>query len=234
MVGVPGKYKGCETCRRRRVKVSAANGWFPIRPNTPADLKALGAHQRSKRLTTREQCSNERPLCTKCLNSGRDCEGYERERVFITGTLETKGRVASHPKKSGSNPVPSRREEKQWRRSSSRSEASSSPSAQPSAPYSSAWDECIPFSVHGNEYLSTMMALHTKLDSAGREPSEHVHSDEGPFKLSLQPYRFQELQPSNDPKEFHCEAQYLQSLTSASDNVQDLTDSYHVFLYEVS
>src|SRR5688572_23691632 len=35
MVGVPGKYKGCETCRRRRVKVSRTWGCFPIRPNTP-------------------------------------------------------------------------------------------------------------------------------------------------------------------------------------------------------
>ncbi|KYK60067.1 hypothetical protein DCS_01201 [Drechmeria coniospora] len=66
MVGVPGKYKGCETCRRRR-------------------------------------CSNERPYCRNCTNNGRRCEGYERDRVFITGTPETKGRVASHPRKAPSS-----------------------------------------------------------------------------------------------------------------------------------
>lgn len=30
MVGVPGKYKGCETCRRRRVKVSPFDLLFPL------------------------------------------------------------------------------------------------------------------------------------------------------------------------------------------------------------
>ena len=69
MVGVPGKYKGCETCRRRRVKVSLV-----------ADIR------RPEPFTHNRQCSNERPYCSNCVNSGRQCEGYERERVFITGT----------------------------------------------------------------------------------------------------------------------------------------------------
>ncbi|KAK4040900.1 hypothetical protein C8A01DRAFT_35072 [Parachaetomium inaequale] len=62
MVGVPGKYKGCETCRLRRVK-----------------------------------CDNQRPHCRKCLDGGRACAGYERETVFIIGTLEDQGRCSSHP-----------------------------------------------------------------------------------------------------------------------------------------
>lgn len=62
MVGVPGKYKGCETCRRRRVK-----------------------------------CDNARPFCRKCVDNGRECEGYERQMVFITATLEDGGRCSSHP-----------------------------------------------------------------------------------------------------------------------------------------
>ncbi|KAH6627769.1 hypothetical protein F5144DRAFT_549180 [Chaetomium tenue] len=62
MVGVPGKYKGCETCRLRRVK-----------------------------------CDNQRPYCRKCLDGGRTCAGYERETVFIIGTLEDQGRCSSHP-----------------------------------------------------------------------------------------------------------------------------------------
>ncbi|KAK3296131.1 uncharacterized protein B0H64DRAFT_374262 [Chaetomium fimeti] len=62
MVGVPGKYKGCETCRLRRVK-----------------------------------CDNQRPYCRKCLDGGRTCAGYERETVFIIGTVEDQGRCSSHP-----------------------------------------------------------------------------------------------------------------------------------------
>ncbi|KAK3401059.1 hypothetical protein B0T20DRAFT_160108 [Sordaria brevicollis] len=62
MVGVPGKYKGCNSCRVRRVK-----------------------------------CDNSRPYCRKCIDSGRECLGYERETVFIIGTIEDGGRCSSHP-----------------------------------------------------------------------------------------------------------------------------------------
>jgi hypothetical protein len=78
-----------------------------------------------------------------------------------------------------------------------------------------------------------MMALHTKLDSVGRKPTKQIYGDEEPFKLSMPPYKFQDLQPSNDPKEFNLEAQYLRSLGPGMDNTQDLVDSYHVLLYEV-
>ncbi|KKA30370.1 hypothetical protein TD95_001030 [Thielaviopsis punctulata] len=67
MVGVPGKYKGCETCRRRRVK-----------------------------------CDNIRPVCRKCVTTGRHCEGYERQMIFITATPEDGGRCSSHPPRSTS------------------------------------------------------------------------------------------------------------------------------------
>ncbi|KKF96246.1 Proteasome subunit alpha type-4 [Ceratocystis platani] len=62
MVGVPGKYKGCETCRRRRVK-----------------------------------CDNMRPICRKCVSTGRSCEGYERQMIFITATPEDGGREPLRP-----------------------------------------------------------------------------------------------------------------------------------------
>ncbi|EPE06082.1 c6 zinc finger domain-containing protein [Ophiostoma piceae UAMH 11346] len=62
MVGVPGKFKGCETCRLRRVK-----------------------------------CDNTRPFCRKCQDTGRECAGYERETVFIIGTVQDGGRCSSHP-----------------------------------------------------------------------------------------------------------------------------------------
>ncbi|ELQ41912.1 hypothetical protein OOU_Y34scaffold00247g46 [Pyricularia oryzae Y34] len=64
MVGVAGKYKGCNTCRGRRVKIFDRS--FERR---------------------------------KCTDSGRDCGGYERERVFIIGTPREHGRCSSHPRR---------------------------------------------------------------------------------------------------------------------------------------
>ncbi|KAK7966533.1 uncharacterized protein PG986_000810, partial [Apiospora aurea] len=61
------------------------------------------------------QCDNTRPFCKKCTDHGRTCEGYERETVFIVGTVDDKGRCASHPPRnlgqppaSSSSPSPSR------------------------------------------------------------------------------------------------------------------------------
>ncbi|KFY13912.1 hypothetical protein V492_02976, partial [Pseudogymnoascus sp. VKM F-4246] len=65
MVGVPGKFKGCNTCRDRRVK-----------------------------------CDNVRPKCQKCVGSGRECRGYDREMIFIVGTANERGRCSSHPHRS--------------------------------------------------------------------------------------------------------------------------------------
>ena len=45
------------------------------------------------------QCDNQRPFCKKCIDSGRDCQGYERETVFIIGTVEDEGRCSSHPRR---------------------------------------------------------------------------------------------------------------------------------------
>lgn len=46
-----------------------------------------------------KQCSNERPFCKKCIACGRHCEGYDRVRVFITGTPEEQGKVVHYGKK---------------------------------------------------------------------------------------------------------------------------------------
>ncbi|KAI0127490.1 hypothetical protein BJ170DRAFT_374534 [Xylariales sp. AK1849] len=69
MVGVKGKYKGCNTCRRRRVP-----------------------------------CDNTRPFCKRCTDRDRVCEGYEQETIFIVGTVDDKGRCASHPPRSLQSP----------------------------------------------------------------------------------------------------------------------------------
>lgn len=59
MVGVAGKYKGCNTCRARRVKVRAYSD-FLVCMDSLIGLK----------------CDNERPTCRKCSDSGRECQGY--------------------------------------------------------------------------------------------------------------------------------------------------------------
>lgn len=74
--GVPGKFKGCNTCRTRRVKVG-----IPL-PNSRAIVRML----------TIAQCDNARPKCQKCVGSGRECGGYERQMIFIVGTTNERGR----------------------------------------------------------------------------------------------------------------------------------------------
>ncbi|XWW96993.1 hypothetical protein V2A60_004973 [Cordyceps javanica] len=143
MVGVPGKYKGCETCRRRRVT-----------------------------------CTNERPHCRKCIASGRDCEGYERERVFITGTLDDRGRVASHPKRvtpakkqNSKSPQPKRE----------RSESHSPKFSQ--TLNNSAWDDNLDISPGGKN----ISALHTSLHTIVRSSGTALDGSNG-FGIALPPY----------------------------------------------
>ncbi|KAI1112672.1 hypothetical protein F5Y14DRAFT_442434 [Nemania sp. NC0429] len=53
MVGVPGRSKGCKTCRQRRVK-----------------------------------CTEEKPVCSRCMRGGFECHGYARETVWHHLTME--------------------------------------------------------------------------------------------------------------------------------------------------
>lgn len=65
MVGVPGRSKGCNTCKQRKISVS-------------------GSHlPRNTRQLTPNQCSLEKPECRTCLKSKRICTGYQRERIFL-------------------------------------------------------------------------------------------------------------------------------------------------------
>ncbi|PHH68475.1 hypothetical protein CDD82_531 [Ophiocordyceps australis] len=182
MVGVPGKYKGCETCRRRRVK-----------------------------------CSNERPFCRNCLNGGRQCEGYERERVFITGTLETKGRVASHPKKSSSTKKPKTKSD----------EAAKGP-IRTTEPLMSAWDDRVGLSSHSAQASVVLTALQTDLQAV-----QYEHHDDGAtgFHLCLPDYMASELRPGQGQDDFITRAKCLARLggvdeTCASD------PGYCAFLFQ--
>ncbi|KAM3463371.1 hypothetical protein MY5147_009686 [Beauveria neobassiana] len=146
MVGVPGKYKGCETCRRRRVT-----------------------------------CTNERPYCRKCIASGRECEGYERERVFITGTPEDHGRVASHPKRVTSTKTHSKSPQPKRERSGSHSPKF------PQTLNNSAWDDNLDLSHGGKNIAALHTSLHTIVRSSGSTP------DGNGFGVALPPYSPVEL-----------------------------------------
>ncbi|CAG1959928.1 unnamed protein product [Fusarium graminearum] len=186
MVGVPGKYKGCETCRRRRVK-----------------------------------CSNERPYCHKCIAGGKECEGYQRERVFITGTPQNKGRVASHPKKGSSS---------KKKRSPSSKEPPRALDLTPTQPLTSAWDSHTLVSNHGAEYSILVSALNARLpyplpnDSALDEPSS-------PFQITFPPYTPTEIQPLIGGGDLNVRAQCLARIPSVHDQ-DDSAQSYCVFFFE--
>ncbi|PHH90265.1 hypothetical protein CDD83_4135 [Cordyceps sp. RAO-2017] len=187
MVGVPGKYKGCETCRRRRVK-----------------------------------CSNERPHCRNCVNSGRQCEGYERERVFITGTPENKGRVASHPKRTGSA---SRSKAKPA--GSEVARAPARPQLVAKEPFTSAWDDSVTLSGQGVEAPVLLTALQTSLQSIAEQESD----DAAQFNLSLPPYTAPEMHMQAAGDDFNAKARCLVRL-GGTDDSYGVTDGYCAFLFE--
>ncbi|SPO04527.1 uncharacterized protein DNG_07212 [Cephalotrichum gorgonifer] len=141
MVGVAGKFKGCETCRRRRVK-----------------------------------CDNTRPLCKKCVDNGRDCEGYQRERVFITAGVEQRGRCSSHPRrttggsstKSKSQTPEAEENEEEYGYEQAPQFASSYP-PQPEflleqqQPGATAWSDTITLSSRGAQHVVPVVAFHADL-----------------------------------------------------------------------
>ncbi|KAF4979628.1 hypothetical protein FZEAL_4185 [Fusarium zealandicum] len=203
MVGVPGKYKGCETCRRRRVKVG-----FPIElPNGPWDE------------LTWNQCSNEKPYCQKCITSGRQCEGYERERVFITGTPKNKGRVASHPRKGSS----SKKEKAPAEDEASRLHLT------PLHPLTSAWDDHTLVSSRDVEYSVLITALHAQLPNILRDDS--MQHDPAAFDIMVPPYTPCDLQPPLGETDLRVNAQCLTRLPGVNER-DDSAESYCVFFFE--
>ncbi|KAH6687349.1 hypothetical protein F5X68DRAFT_10120 [Plectosphaerella plurivora] len=140
MVGVPGKYKGCETCRARRVK-----------------------------------CDNQRPQCKKCLDSGRECAGYQRDIVFITATVEDAGRCSSHPPRR----VPSARR--------TRTNTPETPriDLRVAQPFRPAWECGILLTNLGDLCQLKVVVLHTKLGEVQWDDG----GDVGKVKLRLPPFK---------------------------------------------
>ncbi|CAN8096412.1 unnamed protein product [Discula destructiva] len=173
MVGVPGKYKGCNTCRARRVK-----------------------------------CDNERPYCRKCSDSGRQCQGYEREIVFIVGTLEDKGRCSSHPprnvKSPNNTPSPPRT-------------AGEEPAVHitPARPLRSAWDNAITISKSGSNQQLRIIALHTSLSATVRHCSDASRAN----KISLPPYTPVDIQPRFGSEDFWLSSQCLAHVPTSQEGM---------------
>ena len=116
--------------------------------------------------------------------------------VFITGTLENKGRVASHPKKT-SSPKPSKAKDK-------RQSAPTHVAAQPLRP---AWDDYIALLSNGVEHRALLTTLQIPLrniikDISGREGGSG-------FTLSLSSYSGPGLGMSAYGQEIDTSAQCL-------------------------
>jgi hypothetical protein len=65
MPGAPWRSQGCNTCRRRKVKVCNPTITAAIVNRYPP------------------QCDGERPHCARCLRGGHRCDGYDRSRKFV-------------------------------------------------------------------------------------------------------------------------------------------------------
>ncbi|KKP02468.1 D-lactate dehydrogenase (cytochrome) [Trichoderma harzianum] len=194
-----------------------------------------------------DPCSNERPFCQNCISSGRTCEGYERERVFITGTPETKGRVASHPKKTTPSKKPKASPSPSVKASdepgSSSSSIFSGPQLfQPLAPLTSAWDDYVrltPGGQGGTGFPALITALQTNLQSVARLEAAVGGECGGDGSaagllsaIQFPPYAAAELLPVADDA-FGMNAQCFVR-QKATNSEHDSTESYCAFLFEMS
>ncbi|KAK3340155.1 hypothetical protein B0H65DRAFT_250828 [Neurospora tetraspora] len=206
MVGVPGKYKGCNSCRVRRVK-----------------------------------CDNERPYCRKCIDSGRECLGYERETVFIIGTIEDGGRCSSHPprvikskKAKASTSSRSGGEEERGTPQQKHQKHQHYPELFPDQPLQSAWDDLISLSTpSGTKYTLQFTALNTRLQNVLRRSGSRGDAT-GEFTVnSMAEYEVPNLQLYFSGQDFELKSQCLISLPE-SQNEDPYMPSIGscVFLYE--
>ncbi|TXC09807.1 hypothetical protein FocTR4_00005532 [Fusarium oxysporum f. sp. cubense] len=197
-----------------------ANAALPHTPPCqPYGADAAASPQEADALGQKFPCSNERPFCQKCTSSGRQCEGYERERVFITGTPQNKGRVASHPKKSSSSKKDS---------SPSYEEPPRALDITPVHPLTSAWDDHTLVSSQGVEYSVLVSALHTRLPYT---LPDHSADDSTPFRITFPPYTPTDLQSLLGEGDFGVRAQCLARLPSVYEQ-DDSAQSYCIFFFE--
>lgn len=174
------------------------------------------------------QCDNGKPFCKKCTDSGRKCAGYERETVFIIGTLEDGGRCSSHPPRVI-------RSKKDKNASVKAERAAEKPDLVPAQPLQPAWDDLISVSDGSVVQHVQIAALHTNLETVGRQTGK---DDANKFAMSFDPYRLADLRPTGGEDDFELRCQYMVHLAPATDTHNPgsetvTTDSIFLFLYEV-
>ncbi|KAI6380877.1 hypothetical protein MCOR25_001402 [Pyricularia grisea] len=217
MVGVAGKYKGCNTCRGRRVK-----------------------------------CDNTRPYCRKCTDSGRDCGGYERERVFIIGTPREHGRCSSHPRRA----VSGRSSRKTPASSGSDRPESEEPAVLrhegapetpvgsrmdgfdmvPTEPLRPAWDDLVSVSCSRVTLSLQIASLNTDLSMV--DQSGQVSNDSRLKTISLPPYKCPDARRSMDDNDSEMRSHCLTHISDVEEVRDEIsgkvtgTDSICLFLFE--
>lgn len=180
------------------------------------------------------QCDNLRPYCKKCLDNGRQCAGYERETVFIIGTVQDEGRCSSHP------PRVVKSSARRGGKSSKKKEEEEWLAPVPIEPLQPAWDDLISLSNSGRSYRVQIAALQTALQSVARAEEEGDYSSKYRL-LSLPPYEPSIPQPFVRDDDFELRSQCLVHLDedTGGDGVEaeemdtNRTDSICLFLYDV-
>ena len=176
------------------------------------------------RLTPWPQCDNERPKCRKCIDTGRECAGYTREMVFITGGLEDRGRVSSHPKREAGSSKKKVKTEEEEEGEDERLEL------RPTEPLTPAWDDLMSVSTQGVAYVVQIAALHTILQKVLRGNDEESGIR---FNLSFSHFLPPELQATHADEDFQVNTQCFVHLSPSQKGGNELTDSYCFFLYQV-
>lgn len=157
-----------------------------------------------------------------CTSTGRHCEGYEREMVFITGTPQDRGRVASHPKRVTPPKKPKTARIKVERDTKRDSVIQLSP-------LGSAWDERLDLSKNGEDCSPLLTALHSGLHTLRRTEED---DDGNSFGLSLDTYQPSLIMPSLDEGGLWVTAQCLLCHRGVEGG-GSAPESYCVFLFEV-
>ncbi|KAM0334395.1 hypothetical protein ACHAQA_001421 [Verticillium albo-atrum] len=185
-------------------------------------------------------CDNQRPKCKRCMDGGRECAGYERERVFITATMDDAGRCSSHPprqvsssassSKKGKSVTPegkkgksSTPEGKKGKSSSAESKTLELYAAEPLAP---AWDDLIFLNNKGVTHLVQMVVLHASTQSVGKGKSRDNS------KVALAPYTPSGLYFQKKGRELDVSAQSLVSLTPPDEKQAPLNGTF-ALLFDV-
>ena len=187
---------------------------------------------------TCSQCDNQRPFCRKCTDNGRDCAGYERETVFIIGTVEDQGRCSSHPprvvkSRKGKSPSP-----KRGGPSSPKRGENGRFEVVPKKPLKPAWDDLVAVSCRGENHHLQVASLHTQLRDVARvEGDDDDNADEVDAEsvlVSLPPYKQPSAQSELSGDGFQLASQCLVDLGTPDDGQGTATtDSICLFLYEV-